>query len=59
MRFVRVTDDSTPEDIAEAIGFLRAKRAVCCLSDMRAEIDEDVDELVGLWRERKAALAHG
>jgi hypothetical protein len=49
MRFVRITDDSTREDIAEAIGFLRAKRAVCCLSDMQAELDADVDELVGLW----------
>lgn len=49
MRFVRVTDDSTRDDIAEAIGFLRAKRAACCLSDLREEIDEDVDELVELW----------
>ena len=58
MRFVRVTDDSTPDDIAEAIGFLRAKRAACCLSDMRDEIDEDVDELVALWNERRS-VAHG
>lgn len=49
MRFVTVTDDSTHEEIAEAIGLLRAKRAACCLADMRAAIDEDVDELVELW----------
>lgn len=50
MRFVKVTDDSTRDDIAEAIGFLRAKRAACCLADMQAEIDADVDELVDLWK---------
>lgn len=44
---VRVTDDATREDLAEAIGHLRAKAVRYSLHDpRRLEIDEEVDLLV-------------
>ena len=43
---LRITDDSTPDEITEAIGHLRTKQRACRDQQMRAEIAEAVDDLL-------------
>lgn len=57
MRFIRVTPDSTREELVEAVAHLRAKRAACELPVIQTEIDDDVDELVALIVAREAVGA--
>lgn len=46
MRYLRITDDATPEDIREAIANLRAKQRACALAEIRDDIGADIDELL-------------
>jgi hypothetical protein len=49
MRYVKVTEDSTRPEIAEAIGFLREKAKTCGAAEVRTEICNDVDELLEMY----------
>lgn len=46
---LRIDEHSTRAELEEAIGHLRAKRSRCELAEIRAEIDEVVDELLDEW----------
>ena len=52
MRFLRITNDAGPDEIAEAARHLRAKQERTELAEVRAELSEDIDELVDLYLER-------
>ena len=52
MRFLRITNDAGPDEIAEAVRHLRAKQERTELAEVRAELSEDIDELVDLYLER-------
>lgn len=41
-----VTDDSTPEQIHEAIGYLRDRQRRCELQSVRDELAEAIDDLL-------------
>lgn len=49
LHFVVVTEDSTREDLEQAMTHLRAKARRCKLATYRAEIAEDIDDLIDLW----------
>lgn len=59
MRYLRVTDDATREDIAEAIGNLRAKQKACSLAEIREDISADIDELLEMLGTAKAGRLSG
>ena len=49
-QIIRVTDDATRDQIAAAIGALRAKAVRLSVKDpKRWAIDDEVDELVSDW----------
>jgi hypothetical protein len=48
-RYVLLTGDETRTDLAEAIANLRERRRMCGIASTRAEIDDEIDELVALW----------
>lgn len=48
MRFLRITDDATDDELREAITNLRAKQLRACIPSTYAEIGEDIDELLDL-----------
>lgn len=48
MRYLRITDDASPEELREAIANLRAKQQACSLSEIREDISADIDELLDL-----------
>lgn len=48
MRFVLIRDNATREDIEEAITALRDKQRRACIASTRAEIGEDIDELLDM-----------
>ena len=47
-RFILLTGDETRSDLAEAIANLRDRKRVCQIASTRAEIDDEIDELVAL-----------
>lgn len=49
MRFLLIGDEATREDLETAMLNLRAKRREVRVEQFRAEIDEDIDELIDLW----------
>ena len=51
MKFIRVSDDTGPDEIAEAVRDLRAKQERTELAEVRAELAADIDELVERWVE--------
>lgn len=46
MALLRVTEDSTPSELREAIGHLRAKQRAACDQQVRDELDEAMGELL-------------
>lgn len=50
LHFVVVTEDTSREDLEHAMVHLRAKQLRCKLATYRAEISEDLDDLIGLWQ---------
>jgi hypothetical protein len=49
MTLLRITDDSTREEIAEAIGHLRARQRQAVIPSTAAEIGAEIDELIEAW----------
>jgi hypothetical protein len=47
-RYVLLTGDETRGDLAEAIANLRQRKRMCQIPSTRAEIDDEIDELVAL-----------
>lgn len=43
---LRITDDTTPEELAEAITSLRAKQRLCGIAAERERIGRAIDELL-------------
>lgn len=49
MSVLRITDDATQADIAEAIGHLRDKQRRAELDTTRAEVQTEIDALLDAW----------
>lgn len=49
MSLLRVTDDSTKAELAEAIGHLRLRQLACQLDASKAEIQVTIDSLLERW----------
>ena len=49
MTLLRITDDSTREEIAEAIGHLRARQICAVIPSTAAEIGAEIDALIEAW----------
>lgn len=54
MTVIRVTDDSTREEFAEAIGHLRHKQLGAVIPSTRAEIGVEIDALLEAWAKASA-----
>lgn len=54
MTTLRVTDDSTRDELAEAIGHLRARHASVEDQQVRDELAEAIDELLDMWGRARA-----
>jgi len=52
MKFIRITDDTSAEQIAEAIRHLRQRQERTESAQVRADVGETIDELVDLYLER-------
>ena len=48
MSLLRITDESTPADIAEAISHLRARQRIVRDQQVRDEISDAIDEMLDL-----------
>jgi hypothetical protein len=49
MTLLRITDDSTREEIAEAIGHLRDRQRAAVIPSTAAEIGAEIDALIEAW----------
>lgn len=52
MRFLRITDDATPDELAEAAYNLRAKQERVKDPVVKAELSAAIDELLDLYSAR-------
>lgn len=54
MTVIRVTDDATRADLAEAIGHLRARQLGAVIPSTAAEIGVEIDALLEAWAKAPA-----
>ena len=54
MSILRITDDSTREELAEAIGHLRLRQLGAVIPSTAAEIGVEIDALLEAWAKAPA-----